>query len=64
MTKSETRELEMIRNCLMTGWRDIAARSLSALIRATMSKATRQQLIDYAKSYDLNTHPEFIIDRS
>ena len=48
MTKSETRELAKIETYLSAGMTDTAARSLSALIRSTLSRKTSFELMQWA----------------
>ena len=61
MTKSENRELDMIRRYLNAGMTDTAARALSALIRATMRRTTAHELHRFAIEHQLHIHPDFII---
>ena len=61
MTKSETRELINIERYMAAGMRDTAARSLSALIRATRSRATSFELMQRAVALDLVHLPDFIV---
>lgn len=61
MTKSETRELKIVDQYLAAGMRDTAARALSAMIRATRSRATSFELMQRAVSLDLVHLPDFII---
>lgn len=61
MTKSEARELEHIRAYLRMEMFDTAARSLSALIRASRSERTRKMLSELARDWELAGHPEFIV---
>lgn len=60
MTKSETREVDKIKTFLLAGMTDTAARSLSALIRSTLSRKTSQELMQWAIESGLIFHPEFI----
>ena len=61
MNKSETRELQNIERYLAAGMRDTAARSLSALIRATRSRTTSFELMQRAVALDLVHLPDFIV---
>ena len=61
MTKIEQRELKSICLYLAAGMRDTAARSLSALIRASRTKRSRDALMAQAVAFGLTTEPEFII---
>lgn len=61
MTKSETRELAKIQAMQELGMHDTAARSLSALIRATLNSKTAQELKQRAIDTGLIFHPDFIV---
>jgi hypothetical protein len=61
MTKSEARELENVKRYIAAGMPDTAARSLSALVRATRKRTTSAELMTYAVSLNLLHRPEFII---
>lgn len=60
MTKSETREMQMIQRYIDANMRDTAARALSALIRSTMRRSTAHELHRFAIEHELQTLPEFI----
>jgi hypothetical protein len=60
MTKAETRELDLVKKFHAHGMTDTAARSLSALIRATRGKNTAAQLRTVAEVLGLTNHPDFI----
>jgi len=61
MTKQETRELDTVKKYHALGYTDTAARALSALIRATRSKTTREQLMVNAHVLGLTNNPDFVI---
>ena len=61
MTKSENRELDMIRRYLNAGMTDTAARALSALVRSTRNRTTSYELMRLAIDWDLLAHEDFII---
>ena len=61
MNKSETREVQKLAVAHKLGMSDMVARSLSALIRASMSGRTAAQLLQQAREWKLTDHPEFII---
>ena len=61
MTKIEQRELKSICLYIAAGMRDTAARSLSALIRASRTKKSRDALMAQAVAFGLTTEPEFIV---
>jgi len=66
MTKSETREMaKLFQFRDQLGANDeillgIAARTISALIRSSRSTKSSDSLWDYADSYGVRNHPEFI----
>ena len=61
MNKSETREVAKLAVAHKLGMSDMVARSLSALIRASMTKRSRAALMEYADVFGVRKHPEFII---
>ena len=61
MTKSETREITKLAVAHKLGMSDMVARSLSALIRAALTKRSRAALLEYADVFGVRNHPEFII---
>lgn len=61
MNKSETREVTKLAIAHKLGMSDMVARSLSALIRASMTKRSRAALLEYADVFGVRNHPEFII---
>jgi len=61
MNKSETREVTKLAVAHKLGMSDMVARSLSALIRASMTKRSRAALLEYADVFGVRNHPEFII---
>ena len=63
MTKSETREVQVITRYYAAGLElDWVARSLSSLIRSARTTKSRNELITYAAGFpSLVQHPEFII---
>jgi hypothetical protein len=61
MTKSEYRQLEMVEAYLDNGMNDTAARALSAIIRATLSDKTAQELLTLANNWKLNEEVDFIV---
>jgi hypothetical protein len=61
MNKSELRQVQQLAVAHKLGMADMVARSLSALIRASMTKRSRQALIAQAILWDVVQHPEFII---
>lgn len=61
MNKSETREVTKLAVAHKLGMSDMVARSLSALIRAALTKRSRAALLEYADVFGVRNHPEFII---
>lgn len=62
MNKSETREINTLIHWHAVGVNaGVIARSLSALIRASMTKRSRDALLRYADIFGVRQHPEFII---
>lgn len=61
MTKSENREVALIRMHLAVGNTDSAALGLSALIRSAMNSRSKRELMEIAAELKLTAHPEFII---
>jgi hypothetical protein len=61
MNKSEQREVIKLAQAHKLGMSDMVARSLSALIRASMTKRSRAALLEYADIFGIRNHPEFII---
>ena len=62
MNKSEAREVHKL-ECFHAVGADagMLARSLSALIRASLTKRSRAALLEYADVFGVRNHPEFII---
>ena len=61
MNKSEAREVQKLAVAHKLGMSDMVARSLSALIRASMTRRSRAALLEYADVFGVRHHPEFII---
>ena len=61
MNKSETREVSKLAVMNKLGMTDTVARGLSALIRAAMTKRSREALMEYADTFGVRNHPEFVI---
>ncbi len=62
MNKSEAREVHKL-ECFHAVGVDagVLARSLSALIRAALTKRSRAALLEYADVFGVRNHPEFVI---
>ena len=61
MTKQQLKQLELIEVYIDNQMQDVAARSLSALIRAAMTNKSKQFLMQRAIDLNLTKRPEFII---
>ena len=62
MTKSETREVELITRYFAAGLGlDYAARALSSLIRSARTNKSAQALMARAVDLGVIGHPEFIV---
>jgi hypothetical protein len=61
MKKSELREITKLAVMHKLGMADTVARGLSALIRAAMTKRSREALMEYADIFGVRNHPEFVI---
>lgn len=61
MNKSQKRQLELIEIYIDNNMQDTAARSLSALIRAAMTKKSKDFLMQRAIDLNLTKRPEFIV---
>lgn len=61
MKKSELREITKLAVMHKLGMADTVARGLSALIRAAMTKRSREALLEYADIFGVRNHPEFVI---
>jgi len=60
MTKTEAREVATARKYAAAGMLDTAARSLSALIRAARTNASKTELLTEARKLGADKLPEFI----
>ena len=61
MKKSELREITKLAVMHKLGMADTVARGLSALIRAAMTKRSREALMEYADIFGVRNNPEFVI---
>lgn len=61
MTKAENDQVLKLYTYRRIGHTDTVARSLSALVRASMSKKSRTELLAHAEQFGVIDHPEFII---
>jgi hypothetical protein len=59
MTKAEDREITNINRLFLAGLDTNVALALSALIRSCRSKKSREELIDYAHAWNVQSHPDF-----
>ena len=61
MTKSEDREITTINRLFLAGLDANVALALSSLIRSCRSKKSREEMIDYAHAWNVQSHPDFIV---
>lgn len=61
MNKSEAREVAKLAQAAAMGMLDMTARGLSALVRAAMTKRSREALMAEAQRLGVVGHPEFIV---
>lgn len=61
MKKSEIREVSKLAVMHKLGMADTVARGLSALIRAAMTKRSRDALMEYADIFGVRHHPDFVV---
>ena len=60
MTKSETREVNMVHTYIQHNMHDTAARALSGLIRCARTTKSQTELRQLAQQLSLTNHPDFI----
>lgn len=61
MNKSEAREVTKLAIAARMGMLDMVARSLSGLVRASMTRRSRDALMAAAAEFGVVNHPEFIV---
>lgn len=61
MNQSQARQVELAKRYIALGHADVAARSISALIRCAMSTKAQHELLKIAQDLGVANHPEFII---
>jgi hypothetical protein len=61
MNKSQKKQFAMIKAYIDNGMADTAARGLSAMVRAAMTKKSRAELLYLAAEFNLVDNQEFII---
>ena len=61
MNKSQLKQFSMIQAYVANGMNDVAARGLSAMIRAALSNKSKQAMIQAANDLGLIGNREFII---
>ena len=61
MTKSQTKQVQMMEAFLAIDMQDAAARTLSFLVRSAMRNKDKIELMDIAYKTNLIKHPEFIV---
>jgi hypothetical protein len=60
MTNTQSRQVELARRYVALGHADVAARSISALIRCAMRQRDIDELRQVARELQIDTHPDFI----
>ena len=61
MTKSQNKQIDILKLHARLGNEHAVAAGLSALIRAAMNKKQRQELLGWAAYFDVLNHEAFII---
>ena len=62
LNKSQVKEIQRLAVYHALGdMTDTVARGLSALIRASRTKAQREALLEYAELFNVKSNPEFIV---
>lgn len=61
MNKMQQQEVEQAKLAIRMGMADMAARSVSALIRSAMNGKQRAALIQAAVDLQITAHPEFVL---
>ena len=61
MTKNDKRDVRLACEAIVHGDVGFAARSISAAIRAAMTKKSRAELWAWADKLQITQHPDFII---
>jgi len=61
MTKAQKRQLDLIEVYIDNQMQDVAARSLSAMIRSAMTNKSKEFLMQRAIDLNLTKRPEFIV---
>ena len=61
LNKAQAKQVSFIHIYMSCDMPDVAARTLSALIRSSLRKSATVELMKIAIQFDLLNHPEFII---
>jgi hypothetical protein len=61
MTNTQSRQVELARRYVALGHVDVAARSISALIRCAMRQRDIDELLVIASELGVDTHHDFIV---
>lgn len=61
MTKPQARQIELAKRYIELGMADVAARSVSALIRCALRQRDIEELRAFAELHQLTQSPEFIV---
>lgn len=61
MTKPQARQIELAQRYIALGLIDVAARSVSALIRCALRQKDIEEIRAFAEAHGLTNHPDFIV---
>lgn len=61
MNKAQQKQFDRVYLYLAMGMTDTACRALSAMIRASMNKKARAELMDFAMHHNLTYNENFIV---
>jgi hypothetical protein len=61
MTKPQAREIATAQKYIALGMIDTAARTVSALIRSAMRAKDQAEILAFAETHGLTSHPDFIV---
>ena len=61
MTKPQARQIELARRYVALGHADVAARSISALIRCALRQSDADELRAIAAELGVDAHPDYIV---
>ena len=61
MTKAQQKQLDRVKIFMAMEMQDAACRGLSAMIRAAMTKKSKEELMDFAMHHNLTYNDNFIV---